>query len=599
MKVLKKLINAIPYILIIYIFSGIPLLALISVFKFDNTWNFFLNLCHLLFFLVSSLIFKRFSKIFVVDDFKKYNWVLLFFALILILYRFPVYFHALDDYVLHMVDGYFSLNVWSNKNFLPMSMFTYLYPLLQVAFYPLISLIGIRLTVLFLSLSQLIWFLSLNYRFGKLFIGKNKSSFLYLNFFFIFLYFLPELVLTHTLFMSDFYTVLFSLEIVYLFLSRTGSKEFMIFLMIIGLLTKQSSGLFLIIFFSFFLFKDFKQIKKGNWLWLIFIVVLVLIYCVVNYIETGNPLAFLLNGFFKSPLYNFFSERDMRWGPVGWKQIFIWPLIAFFNSRYIEWIILKFPEKIIFSSFLVIPYLISFFGILFSKKRFIYGLCFLSILFWSWQSGYGRYQIAMTSIIWILLINQLIGLLPRVKTIFASIILMFIFSSFCFISIENDYALRSFILGEFWPPKIDTYSKNKYLEGLALIGHDRYIDMFQSIKKNFDGYKQIVVVNRGGSTFYAFLANMYTHIPLRSSIEIEQKNKILFSDKVSQNIKDNVSSLYTDSPILLVADLDFESQLKSSWFYLSMDCHKLNRDKTVPQFEHEHYFNYVEEYDCR
>jgi len=598
MIILKKIFNLIPYIFISYIFSSILLLAFIAVFKFNNEWELFLNLFHLLFFLISLLILRKYKNNFYIKNFQKFNYLLCFFGLILILYRFPIYFHALDDYVLHMVSGYYALSAWSSNGFLSVGDSSYLYPLLQTAYYPLINNIGIRLTVLLLSLVQFIWFLGLNLRFNKLFENKNKLSHFYINLFFIFLYFLPELVLTHTLFMSDFYTVLFSLEITYLFLSKTGNKGLMVILMILAVLTKQSSGLFIVILFTYFFFSNFKKICKTDWTIISIIIFLIGVYCIRSYFETGNPLGFLYNGVFKSPLYNLINARDLRWGPVGWKEILIWPLVAFNDSKYIEWIVLKKPVRLIFSLFLIIPYLTSLY-LLIKKKKIIYIIIFSSLLFWSWQSGYGRYQTSMTAIIWILLFDNVIQFLPKIKNNLLSKIFIFVFATLCFMSIKNDYALRGFILDEFWPPKISTHYKRTYIEGLKLLGKDRYIDIYNSIDGVFDGYKQIVVVFRGGVTFYSFLAEKYNKIPVYSYIDKEQKEDILLSNKISENIKEKLSLDLKNKPILLMADLDAENQLKKSYIFSEMDCIKLNRDKIAPQFQSDHYFNYVEEYSCK
>lgn len=597
-KIFKFVFEFFPYVFVCYIFSGVILLSVVAIFKPDNSWVTILNLCHLLFFMFSLILFRRVRSIFSLSklSIKDFNFVLLIFGLGLISYRFAIYFHALDDYVLHMISGYYALSIWNSNNFMPMSDPSYLYPLLQVGYYPLIEIIGIRLSLLLLSLIQLFWFLSLNWRIGNIFKFKNKSGYFYLNLFFIFLYFLPELVLTHVLFMSDFYTVLFSLEVLYLFLTN-GNTTWMIVLMVLTVLTKQSSGLFVLPLFIYFLLLRIKNITKKEWLVIFVFISLLLIYCLRDYIDTGNPISYLYNSIFKSPLYIINNARDFRWGPVGIKQILIWPLIAFFNKKYIEWIVIPYPEKTIFSLFLIVPYVLTFLGILI-RKKIIYLVMFLSVVFWSWQSGYGRYQTSMNALIWIILLFNIIQYLPVIKNKIFIYSIYFVFSLFCFVSIKNDFALRGFILDEYFPLKISAYYKSKYIEGLKLLGKDRYIDIYNSVKNKFDGFKAIVVVNRGGSSFYSFLAAKYKNMPIYTTIPSEEEKRILSSNIVSNNIKVNLSKMKKNTPILLMADLDYENDLKKSSIYLNMNCKKIFRDKIAPQFEHEHYFNYVEEYSC-
>lgn len=587
-----------------YLFCCLTLSSVFYIFfvsvlgKYGYVINNYILLIRLILFIFCLFLFKKylyFSDLGSNFNLKKVNIVLLILSLIVVLYRFAIYFHAIDDYVLHMISGNYFNSFWYDKNFLPMSFFNYIYPLLQITFDSLISIFGIRLTNLFLSISQIIWILSLNVRFLSLFKNKIKMSF-YLNLFFIILFFLPELIITNSCFMSDFYSVLFALESIYIFIKYKNFIYSFVFF-ILAIFSKQSSGLFLIPLFLYIYLSNFSIIKKTLFKVVVFSVALYTPYLLRCFFETGNPLAFLCNNFFKSPLYDLNNFRDLRWGPVGFFESLLWPFKISFTSRYMEFFTNFSLYRLFFSMFVVIPYLISFLFFLI-KKNIKYLVYFLSIFLWSYLSGYSRYQIALIAVLWIFLLVDIEYYLPYIKGKFFSIFIIIVIGLYCFPTIKNDAALRGFILKDFFPPIIDQYFLNTYKNGLKFVGHDRYIDIFNSIKNNYNDVSSISVIGRGDCTYYAYLGNRFKKIPVYSILDIEKARSIIDSKKISLRLKNNVLETFNFNNTLLITDVENENLIKDSYIYQIMNCKKIERDKTTPQFQHANYFNYVVEYLC-
>lgn len=588
--------NYLPFIFICYIFSSLILINLIALIKETELIKEYLIFIHLSIFIISIFFLRKLKKVIFREkiNLSIFNFSLLFLGLIIVIYRSIIYFHAIDDFVHHMITGYYAYDIWVTKNFFATPT-VYWFPLMQISFYPLLEFIGIRLTLFFLNLIQLIWFLNLNYRFN---IKINKSkSFFYVNLFFIFLYFLPELIITHGTFMSDFYTVLFALETFYFFYF-SKDKIFAYILAFITILTKQSTGFFTLPILIYLSFKNLKNINKKQILFLFLIISS--FYFFRSYIELRNPLGLLYNNIFKSPLGDYITPKqaDSRFGPLNLIELFYWPFLRYFTSRNIEFLTLNKFTFLVYPLFTFIPYT---YGIIksFKTKKFIYFLFTISFFIWGWISGNGRYQIAMTSLMWIFILKEEFKNNSFNNILLSNIILIF-FSLLFFSTIWNDYAWRPFILNKFFPPKVNSYFLNLTKESFKYIGKDRYIDFFNSLKKNPINYDAIILYNRGVQTYYAFLLNKYLDIPIYNFIEKNKESEIFKNrNKVSKNIINSLEILKNKKRILFLSNKDFYPTEQKSWLFKKYNCNLLERDKLVPQFLHENYFNYVVEYNCQ
>lgn len=593
------ILNFFPFLFFSFVSSNIFMISLISLSLFNKIVKKNFLVFNLIFFILSFIIFKKIKDHLKLKNisYTDLNWPLIIVGVIIIIYRALTYAHAIDDFVFHMVGGYYFLDLWDGQNLIPIDFSSYLYPIMPLSYYPFLEFTGIRLTLIIFYFAIFIWFISLNARLNYFFFKNERKKHLYLNLFFTYLFFFPQLILTHVTFMSDFYVVVFVLEGLFILLQRKN-EEYGLILILIGALIKQSLGLFVLPLFTYFLLINFQKVLKKRIFLLIFF--LILIFPIRSYYEIKNPFGSLYNNIFKSPLFEEKHHRlnDLRWGAFTFSERIYWPFIAMFTNKYNEEISVSKIAKVLYPPFLFIPYLFSFY-LFIKRKKFIYLICFFSILFWSWNSGYGRYQIAMMSMIWLIILYYSKNYLSNIKIneIFQQIIL-FVFVLMLFPLIRNDYGMRNFVFIRFFPPMVSDYDLKRFLTGFKYIGNDRYIDIFNQIKNNFTGVVGIVVINRGVSTYYAFLGAKFNNLPVYSFIDLRRIEKIKNSN-LSYTIKKNVNNLIKSKKLLLVTTKDFPNAVEKTWIFEQFKCIKLNRDKLVSQFMHDNYFNYVEEYSCK
>ena len=588
--------NYLPYLFFSLIFSNVFIIALISLPIFEKLAKGLIFPLNLSFFILTLILFKNLINNFQIKkvSLKNLNWPLLIIGFIIIIYRSITYAHATDDFVLHMIGGYYSLDLWTGKNFIP-NILNYLYPIMPLSYYPFLEILGIRLTLIIFYSMVLIWFVSLNARFNYLFFEKEKNKYFYLNLFFIYLFFYPPLILTHVTFMSDFYVIVFALEGLYIFLTNKN-KEYGAIMMLIAGLIKQSLGLFILPLFIYFLITNLQNIFKKKLFLLI--ILLIAIFPIRSYIEIKNPLGGLYNNIFKSPIGEEKHHRDydLRWGAFSTAEIIYWPLIATFTNRFNEEISVSKIARVIYPPFLFAPYLLSLY-LFIKRKKIIFLISFLSILFWSWQSGYGRYGEAMLAIVWIINLYELkksfFGLNSKITFIF-----LILFSLFIFPSIRNDYGMRNFFLQRFFPPVLSQYDTLRSLTGLMYIGKDRYFDIYDKLNHNFDDFDAVIIANHGVSTYYAFLAARFKNLPVYSYIDLKRIDLIQKSN-LSKKIKQNLNNLFSSKKLLVLTTKDYPGFVEKTWIYKKFNCHILERKKLVPQFIHDNYFNYVVEYSCK
>lgn len=522
--------------------------------------------------------------------------LLFFFCAVVVAYRSVIYFHAIDDFAFHLMGGFYAGRIWSESLFMPTDMSTYLFPMLQTMYYFLVKTVGIRFSLLFLSGLQLLWFLHLNNRFATLIFPKEKNKRYWVDLFFVFLFFLPELVSTHVTFMSDFYSTLFALEALYAFL-RKGRYSWLIYLMTIAVFCKQSSGIFLIPFFVVFALLRLKSIQRTDVLLMIGLLLPVVIFHAASYLYTGNPTSFLLNSTFQSPLYPLDDFRDRRWGPQTWWQSLLWPLYGPLSTRYVEPIAIARLQPF-FSLFVIVPFISSIFFAI-KKRSLLFLVAVGSYLFWAFYSGYGRYQIAFTAMVWMLLFIELRKRLPGLNMNWKVFGFYVLFAFVCFSTVRADYALRGFFLERFFPPKISSYHFQLYKDGLGYFGRDRYIDIYRTVQDNFKEYGVIANGYRGIVTYYSFLANMFEDKPIVSAVTPEQLASILSSEKLNPLVTQDLRQVETYKPILLMADDGHLDTALKSEIYLTRNCIRLTRKKTAPQFQHDNFFNHVVEFTCQ
>jgi len=402
--------------------------------------------------------------------------------------------------------------------------------------------------------------------------------------------------------MFDFIVVLLSAEILYIFLSKE-KKELGFLLMPLAILAKQSLGLFIFPLMAYFFIINFKDLLKNRFLFLIlFFYLIILSFNFRSYIELKNPLGGLYNNIFKSELFPKITpkESDLRWGPLNIKEIIYWPFIAQFSNRYIEFFSdINYSKTIIYPLFLMVPYVLSFYLIVKRKNIFLNLIIFLSFIFWSKESGYGRYHLGLTFLSILILFYQF---KDNIKLNIPNIItwmLLIIVGIYSFVNIRLDYGMRNFFLINFFPPKVEKYYVDWFINGFKNLGRDRYRDIFNEIdnKIDFSKYDGITVINRGVSTFYAFLISKKYHLPVFSYLSDKETKRLIKFKNL--NIKNKIKTyLNLKNPLVLSVkdfsnDIIYKTDLENKY-----KCQFIDRDKLVNQFFHPNYFNYVNEFEC-
>ena len=601
---MNKILAFFSWIFLNLLFASIELIFLITVFDNAFVLRKYFHYFFTALFLANTFILSFLKPHFSLSKLKMprllFNWPIGLLGIVIIVYRALTYAHAIDDFVFHMPHGYFSLTVWKGIDFMPTTA-DYIYPLLQMIYYFFIDIIGIRLTLIILGLFQLAWFLNLNERYKYLLFGKYINKYLYVNLLFLIIFFLPELMISHVTFMSDFYKVILSLEVLYVFLSK---KNIILgYLLIpVTILTKQSLGFMLIPIFLVFFIKNIKHFKEKNFLLPVLVFyLLIVIFPVKSFFEIGNPIGLLFNNIFKSPLAPYLSPRlaDFRWGPRNIVETIYWPFISLFSGRYIEFLNVNKLIYAILPLFLGVPYIFALIQIMRKKQVSLNLVIFIYILFWSWQSGYGRYQVALYSLIWIFILKQTKNLLFPLKNFIIFNLLLFFISAILFTDIRNDYGMRNFIFERFFPPKLLSYSIQLFKGGIKLIGKDKFSDVFWHIRDNYNDFNGIVVLNRGVSTFYALLGSKYKHLPVYSYVTDKDYERIIHSQSISTNIKNTLIKFKEKKRLLVLTVKDFpENVIYTTDISKHYTCSVITRNKLVPQFQHDNYFNYVREYNC-
>lgn len=482
-------------------------------------------------------------------------------ALFLILIRFPLLYPSHDDLALNLVAGDYARTLWAGKNFMPADIATYFYPAAQMIYTPFLHMVGIRITVLIQFLFFTLWYVSLAERFKTL-IKHGLKQWLIEGFFIAFIWF-PPLAATHGSLMTDFAAVVIALEALFQFLSPEKDKTFGAILVVLCALIKQSSFLFIVPLFAYYLWIHRSSIK---WRIIGAIVLGASIFFLRAFFETGSPLFGLYNGFFQSSLYPLSNFKDGRWGPANIPQTFIWPLIGQFTARYDESVVSMYT-KIIFSFVTALPYLFSL--VLFVLKRDIkYLIFFLSFLLWSTLSGYSRYAIPLIGVISIALLIEV--RLPRLSfgpakgLLFLLVIMFFSFSSF-----KVDLAFRPY-------PSFRTSQNNRifinaYREGISYLFKDTPGHIAQSIHKDFDGYEAIVPVYRGPVTYYAYLGSL-AGLSVVSGKTGKGEQRITRDPRISNRLKQNATSGDDKKKILVAADRTYEQRVTDLAIYRNFSC---------------------------
>lgn len=487
--------------------------------------------------------------------------LLVLISVIILFLRFPLVYPSYDDLALHLVSGGYLWTLFGGPDVMPMNIATYYYPTVQIIYSLFLNLVGIRMTIfLYFSLCS-VWMILLYLRFLKLVKTDIQKWILFYVFLFLITY--PPLMGTHGTLMTDFIALTVSLEALYQFISNKKNKTVGVILIIVLAMIKQSTFLFTIPIFAYFTVKERKKVNGKR---ILVVLVLAALFPYLSFRETGNPLFGLYNNIFKSSLYSLTAFHDGRWGPTSLVQIFTWPVMGQFTSRFDETVVSTYT-KIIFSWMMALPYLIGIFFFLF-RRKIKYLMIVLSFLLWSFLSGYSRYCIPVIALSLIILVVDVS--LPKVrlrKPIY--IVLTIVLFMLSLSSLKVDFAFRPF-------PSVRTTENNSlflkiYGIGIKNIFKDTPQAIAHNVSRDFMGYEGIISIYRGPVTFYSYLGHLLG-LPVTNGFTKMEYKKIIHDKKISSHLKENLQATYNMKQILVVVDRSDESLVRNLYILPTFSC---------------------------
>lgn len=523
-------------------------------------------------------------------SFQRLNWWLLILGGGLMITRGLIYFNALDDFTYHLPAGYYAYFQWQTEGTTAIG-WSGLLPLLQIGYYPLIEIIGIRLTLLLFTGIGLIWWSSLNCRLADLWQLKKEKRF-YLNLIFIIIYFLPELASSQMLLMSDFVTVLLAVEGMCIFWRQKGDYGLGLACGVLAFFAKQSTGAFIVPIFLYYGIKNWQKFKQNDWLIIASLGIVIIVYSLRSWLTIGTPTP-LLNNFWQS-LPSSAGSRDARWGPTNWREIVSWQMIGYYHPRFIEFLVelMKNFEKVFFTIWMSGLYLGSL-VIGLKKKRGAELVIFASFILWALVSGFGRYRVALVAVAALLLFRDIQVWLPKIKHWPLRVGLILIIGLFVFRSARFDYAFRY----DFFLQNLG----NEHILDLTLLGHDRYQDLETQINLPTTKAKAIILQEeKSAADFYAFLLEKKYQLPIYKGLTIRsERTTTLNNPQLAQKVKSAIYAYEQLQNFVLVVD-NLNHNQETDVFIQENNCQQLAKPADLRQFNyHTSYFGTVEVWECK
>jgi hypothetical protein len=137
-------------------------------------------------------------------------------------------------------------------------------------------------------------------------------------------------------------------------------------------------------------------------------------HAIYVYRETGNPFFPLYNNIFRSPYWSRVPFSDGRWGPKGWGETFLWPLISF-------WVPKRLSELGVYGGRLTLSVVASIVCLLTpSMRRNVRSIALVVLtgsLMWAATSGYVRYALFVEILGGLLIIGISLHLWPKANAL--------------------------------------------------------------------------------------------------------------------------------------------------------------------------------------
>lgn len=475
----------VPFFLFIYLFYILFVFS-IDLFHFTSSFfpaNPFIPVFLIIIYsLILILILINMIKI-EADRFDLIDYLVFLFLLTLFLMRLPYPDNNFDTPNYHLFLQNFQFKSNFTYNFLPVSFYSFLFPLSDRLFYLFRDILGYRAGTLLNFLVVILIYKQVKdflLRYARL---KNiKISGLLPGIFALLVISTEFILINFATYLVDLLFIPLLLEVLKLIIFREDDspKWFYYCAVLSGfaLSLKFTAVIFIIILLGLFLFRSRRGINLKTLLVSSILFFLpVSIYTIFNYINTGNPVFPFFNKLFQSPYYlSLSSDKDERWGPV--KNIFeylFWPAYCFFVPKrlselnvYSGRMFLGYCFSLIFSSAMILKRDIS------GKIVKIISCLILSGGFlWGITTGYVRYGLfieVLSGIVLSLICLELLAAPGKKNARPQGIMILFLFSMqvlFC-------YGLYIKGLNWAWRPP---FYKNipDYISNFSMIGKDRNV----------------------------------------------------------------------------------------------------------------------------
>lgn len=271
-------------------------------------------------------------------------------------------------------------------------------------------------------------------------------------------------------------------------------------------------------------------------------------HAVYIYSQTGSPFFPLYNKFLRSPFWSEINLGDGRWGPRGWGETIIWPLVSIANPT-------RLSELAVYSGRLSFGFVAAIVCLIWPRTsitRCLAIIFLISSVLWSLTSGYIRYALYIEVIGGILIIEVIIAVFrerawSQILRWAAILPAALALATQCLLS-------AAYVQRTEWGGRPTFFTEpNAYFSELKFLLHDRDLPNFipEGQKGIFDQVETWIVSNVKTSGVEVLLRNRIPMIGIHNQEYFDVKrSRERFRQAVQENSGRNLYSLS------LVDDLD-------------------------------------------
>lgn len=588
-KVLTYVVRLASSILPSTTFANIFLVAVSSVFMLEIPQSYFLFLHLALSIIFGSWLYTHSPKNW---QFNRQAFLVFIVCFTVVCLRFPMIYPTYDDFVFHFMLGDYARTIWTSDSFMPLWAVSYSPPFYDMNYTYLLRTIGVRATIFVIETLLVISYAGLLAKIQSTLKIRYKKTIL--SFIFLVGYFYPHMMATHGTLMTDFASLVFTLEFLYLMrLNTVSASTTGLLFAVLSLSVKQSTGIFLVPIYAYY-----AWLRRGTMYFRLTLVLAVTLtaYFVRMYIETRNPFFGLFNGLFTSPLYPTYAVRNPLFGPNSYIETVAWPIIAQFTDRYGEGTV-GLLQKYAFSWVATFGYLGSFL-LMITRRSSKYAAIFCSYLLWSIVAGYSRYYTTLNVIALIVILDEFVETkLNKIKLFTGKslVLMVVIIVCICYSTVKTDFSWRPY--PSLRTPAANEYFWSTYTAGLKLLFKDTIPNLSEELSPVFSNYDAVATAFRGQSTMIAYLAsfkgiNVYNGVTQLSYVAIME------DPKISSRLKNNLNALDSKQKVLLLADSDSLETAKTLRLQQTHVCEYIGKAPTSRYLQRDYFYQNVSMFDC-